>query len=56
MSELEKFKAKTVLAVCQAGTQSPKAATQLKKAGFNEVFCLNGGVTGWQAQGLPLAK
>jgi rhodanese-related sulfurtransferase len=56
MSELEKFKAKTVLAVCQAGVQSAKAAAQLKKAGFNEVVSLNGGLTAWQAQGLPLAK
>jgi rhodanese-related sulfurtransferase len=56
LSELEKFKAKTVLTVCQAGTQSPKAASTLKKAGFNEVVSLNGGVAGWQAQGLPLAK
>jgi rhodanese-related sulfurtransferase len=56
ISELEKFKAKTVLTVCQAGIQSAKAAPQLKKAGFNEVVSLNGGLTAWQAQGLPLAK
>jgi rhodanese-related sulfurtransferase len=56
ISELEKFKAKTVLTVCQAGVQSAKAAAQLKKSGFNEVVSLNGGLTAWQAQGLPLAK
>lgn len=56
ISELDKFKSRTVIAVCQAGVQSAKAATQLKKAGFNEVVSLNGGLAAWRAQGLPLAK
>lgn len=56
ISELEKFKSKNVIVVCQAGVQSAKAAAQLKKAGFNEVVSLNGGLTAWQAQGLPVAK
>lgn len=56
LGELDKFKSKTVIAVCQTGVQSAKAAAQLKKAGFNEAFSLNGGVAAWQAQGLPIAK
>jgi rhodanese-related sulfurtransferase len=56
LTELDKFKAKTVIAVCQAGAQSARAVGQLKKAGFNDVFSLNGGLTAWQTQGLPLAK
>jgi rhodanese-related sulfurtransferase len=56
IGELDKFKSKTVIAVCQAGVQSAKAAAQLKKAGFAEVFSLEGGVSAWQAQGLPMAK
>ncbi|RJG04897.1 rhodanese-like domain-containing protein [Noviherbaspirillum cavernae] len=56
VSELEKFKSKTVLAVCQAGVQSGRATAQLKKAGFAQVFSLDGGLAAWQAQGLPLAK
>jgi len=56
LSELDKFKAKTVIAVCQAGVQSAKATTQLKKAGFEHAFSLDGGLAAWQAQGLPLAK
>lgn len=56
LGELEKFKSKSVIAVCQAGVQSSKAAAQLKKAGFNEVFSLNGGVAAWQAQGMPTTK
>lgn len=56
LGELEKFKSKSVIAVCQTGVQSAKAAAQLKKAGFNEAFSLNGGVAAWQAQGLPTTK
>lgn len=56
VAELEKFKSKAVVVVCQAGVQSSKATTQLKNAGFNEVYSLNGGLAAWQAQGLPTAK
>ncbi|GAB3540902.1 rhodanese-like domain-containing protein [Noviherbaspirillum agri] len=56
LGELEKFKSKSVIAVCQTGVQSAKAAAQLKKAGFNEAFSLNGGIAAWQAQGLPTTK
>jgi rhodanese-related sulfurtransferase len=56
ISELDKFKSKSVIVTCQSGMQSAKAALQLRKAGFNEVVSLNGGLTAWQAQGLPVAK
>lgn len=56
MGELDKFKSKSVIVVCQAGTRSARAVGQLKKAGFNEAFSLDGGVAAWQAQGLPVAK
>ena len=56
IAELDKFKSKTVIAVCQAGVQSAKAAAELKKAGFNEAVSLDGGVSAWQAQSLPVVK
>jgi rhodanese-related sulfurtransferase len=56
LGELEKFKSKTVIAVCQNGTGSPRAVAQLKKAGFAEAASLDGGIAAWQAQGLPLIK
>jgi rhodanese-related sulfurtransferase len=56
ISELDKFKAKNVIVTCQSGMQSAKATTQLKKAGFNEVVSLSGGLAAWQAQGMPIAK
>lgn len=56
VGELDKSKSKAVIAVCQSGAQSAKAASQLKKAGFAEAVSLDGGVAAWQAQGLPIAK
>lgn len=56
VAELEKFKSKAFVVMCESGVQSSKATTQLKSAGFNEVYSLNGGLAAWQAQGLPTAK
>lgn len=54
--ELDKFKSRTVIIVCQSGMRSAKAAGQLKKAGFSEVVSLDGGMAAWRAQGLPIVK
>ena len=56
LGELEKFKSKPVIVVCASGVRSAKAAAQLKSAGFNEAYSLNGGISAWQAQGLPTAR
>jgi rhodanese-related sulfurtransferase len=56
VGELEKSRSKNVIVVCQAGMNSAKASAQLDKAGFKEVYSLAGGLTAWQAQGLPVAK
>lgn len=56
IGELDKFKSKPVITVCQSGMRSAKAAAQLKKAGFNEACSLDGGIAAWQAQGMPIAK
>ena len=56
IGELEKSKSKVVIAVCQTGVRSSSATAQLKKAGFAEVYSLDGGVAAWQAQGLPVVK
>ncbi|MBB3214730.1 rhodanese-related sulfurtransferase [Herbaspirillum sp. Sphag1AN] len=55
IGELDKFKSKSVIVVCQSGTQSGKAEGILKKAGFTEVYGLTGGIAAWQVQGLPTA-
>ncbi len=49
-------KAVPVLVVCAAGTRAARAAAQLRRAGFGEVYVLGGGFGEWQSQGLPTAK
>jgi len=56
LGELDKSKSKTVIVVCQNGTRSDKAARQLTAAGFEDVYSLEGGLSAWQAGGLPLTK
>lgn len=56
ISELDKFKSKSVIVVCQTGLRSGKAAAVLNQAGFKDVYSLSGGVSAWQAQGLPVIK
>lgn len=56
VGDLAKHKARPVIAVCQAGMQSAKAAAQLRKAGFEQAVSLEGGLNGWQNAGMPVAK
>lgn len=49
-------KAQPVVLVCRNGTASAGAAKQLKKAGFEQVHWLDGGVAAWQLADLPLVK
>lgn len=56
LGDLAKHKSKAVIAVCQSGSQSAKAASQLRKAGFEQAFSLEGGMNAWLAQGMPIAK
>ncbi|MEH6422291.1 rhodanese-like domain-containing protein [Pseudomonas sp. CGJS7] len=45
-----------VVAVCRNGQASADAAKRLKKAGFEQVYWLEGGVQAWQQADLPLVK
>ncbi|MGV8959758.1 MAG: rhodanese-like domain-containing protein [Stenotrophomonas sp.] len=45
-----------VVLVCRTGNASGTAAKALKKAGFEQVFVLDGGLPAWQAADLPLVK
>lgn len=49
-------KERPVILVCNTGTTAGSAAAQLRGSGFNEVYVLAGGVTGWREAGLPLRK
>jgi rhodanese-related sulfurtransferase len=54
VSELDKSQA--VLVVCQSGVRASRAAANFKRAGFAEVYVLEGGFTEWRSQGLPVAS
>ena len=54
--EIEKYKAKPVIVVCEDGNRSGRAAAVLRKQGFEQVFTLNGGIRAWRQAGLPLEK
>jgi rhodanese-related sulfurtransferase len=56
IGELDKFKSKTVVVVCQSGARAFSAAAKLQKAGFADVVNLDGGVAAWKTAGLPLSK
>ena len=47
---------KPVIVVCGTGNRAGKAASALRAAGRQDVFCLEGGVAAWQQAGLPLVK
>ena len=56
VKELEKSKNSTIITVCERGVRSASAVGVLKKAGFEQVFSLEGGVSAWKTQGLPTVK
>jgi len=45
-----------VVLVCKAGQASGDAAKRLRKAGFERVYVLDGGISAWQQADLPLVK
>ncbi len=51
-----KRKNKVLLAVCENGTSSGRAANSLRKAGFENAFSLKGGLQQWRSENLPLVK
>jgi rhodanese-related sulfurtransferase len=56
IGELDKSKGKTIIVVCQTGARADKAVKLLAAAGFEDVVSLDGGVSAWQAGGLPTVK
>jgi len=54
MNNLEAMKSKPIIAVCAAGVTSTKAVNTLRVAGFESVYGLKGGMSGWGQAGLPV--
>ncbi len=56
VSELEKFRQRPIIVVCASGNRSANACGKLKKAGFEKVFNLRGGVSAWAGANLPITR
>lgn len=54
MSEIDKYKARPIIVCCASGNRSGTACRQLKKAGFEKVFNLGGGIASWREANLPV--
>lgn len=55
MKNMERFdRNKPILLVCAVGGRSSEAAYNLSGAGFSEVYNLNGGLSAWARQRVPL--
>ncbi|HKW37542.1 MAG TPA: rhodanese-like domain-containing protein [Burkholderiales bacterium] len=55
-AEMEKYKSKPVIVVCESGNRADRAAAALRKQGFEQAVSLSGGVAAWRQAGLPLEK
>lgn len=53
---LDKYKDKPVVVVCRTGNRSGHACGILRKAGFENVSNLSGGIMAWEQAGLPKEK
>jgi rhodanese-related sulfurtransferase len=53
LADLEKYKDKPIIAVCRSGNRSASACGILKKAGFEKLNNLSGGMQAWESAGLP---
>jgi rhodanese-related sulfurtransferase len=54
--ELAKYTSRPVIAYCATGSRSRNAGAALAKAGFKDVYNLNGGFLAWKDAGLPVEK
>ena len=54
--EMEKWKDHPVILCCTTGARSNSAAGALRKAGFNRIYNLRGGMMEWQKAGQPVSR
>ncbi len=55
-AQLKTAKSLPVVLVCKTGQSAGAAAKRLRKAGFEKVYVLDGGIAAWQQADLPLVK
>ncbi len=55
-AEMDKWKERPVILCCASGARSASAAGQLKKAGFEKIYNLRGGMLEWEKAGHPISR
>ena len=56
IDDYSKFKDKVVLIYCNSGNTATRAIKLLKKAGFEQINNLEGGIAAWKEANMPLSK
>ncbi len=56
LKELNRFRQKPIIVYCLTDTRASAAGGKLKKAGFESVHSLRGGLAAWQNASLPVTK
>ncbi len=54
--KVKKKKDKVLLTVCDTGPTAKRAADALRKAGYESAFSMQGGLTAWRTDNLPIVK
>jgi rhodanese-related sulfurtransferase len=54
--QLERYKQGGLVVVCQAGNLAAQATGILAKSGFTDLYRLQGGISAWQSENLPLTR
>ncbi len=56
IAKLNKHKSKPIIVACDNGVRSAKAAAILRRHEFSQLYILQGGLTAWKKENLPLVK
>lgn len=56
IEKLKKDQGRTIIISCNSGNQSAMACRMLRKAGFEKVFNLRGGILGWMSANYPVSR
>ena len=56
LSNLSIDRSTPIYLYCRSGSRSKRAMAILKNDGFTEIYEMNGGIMGWQNEGLPIVK
>jgi rhodanese-related sulfurtransferase len=56
IADLAKHKDRPIVVCCASGNRSMMACSKLRRAGFEKVFNLTGGIGAWKDAGLPVSS